>query len=102
MSQARAYPIVVPLRSLTVKPSSACLSATSMSSDRLGDTDQQLVQDRVGDMAAAYLHEHPPGFGCRGVDQLDHGRRVFKRIGGRRESFEIRDFLEAAARLAGA
>src|SRR5206468_4036209 len=27
-----AYPIVVPPRSLTVKPSSACLSATSMSS----------------------------------------------------------------------
>jgi hypothetical protein len=70
--------------------------------DRLGDADQQLVQDGAGDMAAAGRRQHLPGFGCRGAGQLDQGGGVFQRIGGGGQSLEIGGVLEAAAGVAGA
>ena len=65
--------------------------------DRLGDTNQQVLDDGAGGTAAGDPCEGVPGIGGGPVDQLGQRRGGFQRIGRVRQAFEDQGILVAAA-----
>ena len=65
--------------------------------DRLGDTNQQVLDDGAGGTAAGDPCQGVPGIGGGPVDQLGQRRGGFQRIGRVRQAFEDQGILVAAA-----